>query len=236
MPPPYCYEYPRPAVTVDVVVFTWDGERLLALFIRRKTAPFAGRWAIPGGFIDIDEPIEAAARRELREETGLTAAGPLEMVGVFGDPGRDPRGRTISLAHATAVRGPAPKVKGGDDAGEAAWLDAVRPPELAFDHAAVLEAARRWLVEGVDEGPVAILLLPREFGSDEIKALHRAIGRRARAAVTWAARMNRQGHIVPVTGADGRFRAAEGPPGTAPRRAGRASTSSHKSKAGKRQG
>src|SRR4051794_19316530 len=106
MPPPYCYDYPRPAVTVDLVVFSLSGDELRVLLIRRKADPFAGRWALPGGFLEMDEPIADGARRELREETGLEAAGPLALIGVFGDPGRDPRGRTISLAHATVVRGP----------------------------------------------------------------------------------------------------------------------------------
>src|SRR5262245_31520994 len=103
---PYCYAYPRPAVTVDLVAFALFGTDLRVLLIRRAKEPFTGHWALPGGFIDIDEPIEAAARRELREETGLDVNGPIELIGVFGDPGRDPRGRTISLAHATVVRDP----------------------------------------------------------------------------------------------------------------------------------
>src|SRR4051812_6751419 len=96
MPAPYCYDYPRPAVTTDVVVFC-SGRVLL---VRRKNDPFAGRLAFPGGFLDIDEPIEACARRELKEETGLDlAAHPFTPLGVYGAPGRDPRGRTISVVY-----------------------------------------------------------------------------------------------------------------------------------------
>src|SRR4051812_48945169 len=102
MPPPYCYDYPRPAVTVDLAAFALRDAGLRVLLVRRKHEPFAGRWAFPGGFLELDEPIEAAALRELREETGFEVPGPVELIGVFGAPGRDPRGRTISLAHATA--------------------------------------------------------------------------------------------------------------------------------------
>ena len=137
-------------------------------------------------------------------------------------------GNVCSLAHATAIRGPAPKVKGDDDAGEAAWLDAFRPPELAFDHAAILEAARRWLVRGLEEGLVALALLPRQFGSAQIQALHRAVDRPARAAASWAARMKRQGRIVPVPGASGSFQAAGRPPRSASRSARSAGKSSRK--------
>ena len=91
MSPPYCYDYPRPAVTVDLVVFALVDGELRVLLIRRKHDPFAGRWAIPGGFLEIDEPIEAAARRELREETGLDVDAPITPIGVFGARARPAR-------------------------------------------------------------------------------------------------------------------------------------------------
>jgi 8-oxo-dGTP diphosphatase len=143
MPPPYCYDYPRPAITVDLVVFTRTGDGLRVLLIRRKADPFAGRWALPGGFLDIDEPVEAAARRELKEETGLEVAGPVEFLGVFADPGRDPRGWTISLAHVALLpgSGPTPDPTAGDDAQDATWLDTADARGLAFDHDAILAKA-----------------------------------------------------------------------------------------------
>ena len=143
MPKPYCYEHPRPSVTVDVAAFTIVDGAPRVLLIKRKSPPFEGRWALPGGFIGIDEPIEPAARRELREETGLDVPGPLEFLAVFGDPGRDPRGRTISIAHAVVAPDPGP-VAGGDDASEAAWLDPESVRELAFDHDAILARALAW--------------------------------------------------------------------------------------------
>lgn len=196
MPPPYCYEYPRPAVTVDLVVFSWDGQELRSLFIRRKKDPFAGRWAIPGGFMEIDEPLEAAARRELCEETGLEAPGPVEMIGVFGAPGRDPRGRTISVAFAAALRGPAASVQGGDDASDAAWLDPQLPLELAFDHSMILATALAWLQREVVIGPDALRLLGAEFDDPQVKRLHHAVGLPARSAIAWRARMRREGRIA----------------------------------------
>ncbi|MEO8216399.1 MAG: NUDIX hydrolase [Acidobacteriota bacterium] len=137
----FCYEYPRPAVTVDIVVFRGEGRDLEILLIRRKNEPFCGTWAFPGGFVEIDEPLELAAVRELEEETGLKAVG-LRQLGAFGAPGRDPRGRTISVAY-FGVTGSEQMVMSGDDAENAAWFPADHPPELAFDHAEMLAAARQ---------------------------------------------------------------------------------------------
>src|SRR5579871_6706860 len=98
---PYCYDFPRPAVTVDVVIVTRE-PRPQVLLVRRKNDPYAGRWALPGGFIDMDEGLAAAARRELREETGVEADDLIQLA-TFGDPGRDPRGRTITVAYLARV-------------------------------------------------------------------------------------------------------------------------------------
>ena len=145
MSPPYCYEYPRPAVTVDLVAFAGEGSDLKVLLVRRKSEPFQGRWALPGGFLNMDEAAEDAARRELREETGLDVTGPVEPIGSFDAPGRDPRGRTISLAFATVVPGPPPAVVGGDDAEKAEWREVEGLSGLAFDHDEILAKARGWL-------------------------------------------------------------------------------------------
>ena len=141
-----------------------------------------------------------AARRELREETGLDFLGPVSPIGVFGEPGRDPRGRTISMAHAAAIPGPIPEVSGGDDAADAAWLDPNGPLELAFDHALILAAALDWLRQAIERGPIGLAMLPDEFGDAEIKALHRAVGNPARTATAWRSRMKRAGRIIPVGG------------------------------------
>jgi 8-oxo-dGTP diphosphatase len=137
----YCYDYPRPAVTVDLVVLTRESEPRV-LLIRRKHEPFASRWALPGGFLEMEETLEAAARRELREETGLEVDA-IEQLHTFGDPGRDPRGRTISVVYYAFLPRPADSLQAGDDAAEAGWHALDRLPELAFDHDRILAMARQ---------------------------------------------------------------------------------------------
>lgn len=197
---PYCYDYPRPAVTVDLVVFARAGDDLRVLLIRRKHDPYSGSWALPGGFLEIDEAIEDGARRELREETGLAAAGPVSFLGVYGEPDRDPRGRTISLAHVAALRGDLPRVTGGDDAREAAWRLARADGPLAFDHNLILRDALDWLASGVRTGDLGLDLLPEEFDEAEIQAMHRAIFDSPRGARHWLRRMEKRGRIEPSGG------------------------------------
>src|SRR5512136_1308689 len=132
-------DYPKPSVTVDVVIVTLRGEELQVLLVKRDVSPYKGRWAIPGGFVHLDESLGAAARRELREETGVTDVY-LEQLYTFGDPGRDPRGRVISVAYIALV--PAPlAVEAGSDAREARWWPMHDLPSLAFDHAHILRYA-----------------------------------------------------------------------------------------------
>lgn len=116
---PFTYPYPRPAVTCDVVAFTIRAGELALLLIRRKDEPFRGKWALPGGFVNENEPLDRAASRELYEETGLSGVR-LEQVGTFGDPGRDPRGHTVSVAYVTFLVAEA-TIVAGDDAAEAQW-------------------------------------------------------------------------------------------------------------------
>jgi 8-oxo-dGTP diphosphatase len=203
---PYCYEYPRPAVTVDLVAFALFGHDLRVLLVRRKHAPFAGCWALPGGFLEMDEPVEAAARRELHEETGFEVPGPVELIGVFGAPGRDPRGRTISLVHAAAVRAGSANVSGGDDAAEAGWRDPWRLSGLAFDHDDIMAAALAWLERGVVDGGLALALLPTTFDVADVWALLEPLSKPPPAAAAWIARMRRAGRIVPAGGGRGRYR------------------------------
>jgi 8-oxo-dGTP diphosphatase len=136
----HTYEYARPSVTVDIVVATREAQPRV-LLIRRKKEPFAGAWAIPGGFVDPGETLAAAAERELREETGVENVA-LEQLAAFGDPGRDPRGWTVSVAFLARVD-PNTAATAADDAAALDWhpLDAL-PQALAFDHDKILARAR----------------------------------------------------------------------------------------------
>jgi 8-oxo-dGTP diphosphatase len=205
--PKYCYDHPRPAVTVDIAAFGLDGANLRLLLVKRGQKPFAGRWALPGGFIEIDEPIEGAARRELREETGLKVPGALAFFGVFGEPTRDPRGRTISIAHAAALRPPLPEVDGADDAAEAKWLDPHTTTGLAFDHDLMVRQALHWLECEVVLGPIGVALLPRVFHDADVQNLHRAIFGSARGATAWRKRVQKSGLARAVAGKEPRYRA-----------------------------
>ncbi|HEX5733672.1 MAG TPA: NUDIX hydrolase [Blastocatellia bacterium] len=138
----YCYEHPRPSVTVDIVLFyceTEDSKKIL--LIKRGREPFKGMWALPGGFVDKDESLERAAVRELEEETGVRRVR-LEQFGAFGDPGRDPRGHTVSVGFTARLK-KCPEVKGSDDADEARWCSVMQLPRLAFDHKKLIRAALR---------------------------------------------------------------------------------------------
>ena len=123
---PYTYEYPRPAVTADCVLFAMRAEDLAVLLIQRKHAPFKGSWALPGGFVNANEPLDRAAARELAEETGIVNV-PLEQLGAFGDPGRDPRGHTVTVVFYSFVVADA-QPSAADDAADAAWLPLKSPP------------------------------------------------------------------------------------------------------------
>lgn len=136
---PYTYSYPRPTVTVDCIIFQERLDQLFVALIKRNNEPFKGFWAIPGGFVDMDESLEQAAERELAEETGLRNIA-LEQFHAFGDPQRDPRHRTISVAFIGFDQNLQP-VLAGDDAAEAAWFNVKELPKLAFDHALILTMA-----------------------------------------------------------------------------------------------
>lgn len=133
----YSYKYPRPALTVDAIVYTRSGKDYQVLLIQRGIDPFKGQWALPGGFVNIDELLETACRRELLEETGLEVNGMIQFK-TYDAIERDPRHRTISVVFSVEI--PQKKeVKGNDDAAMASWFPADDLPEMAFDHRDILD-------------------------------------------------------------------------------------------------
>lgn len=145
----YSYDYPRPAFSVDTVVLAGPIGARRVLLVRRNADPYAGHWALPGGFVDEGERPVEAARRELCEETGLIWEGPMVPIGTFADPGRDPRGWTASAAFLADIGLETPLVAGSDDAAEARWIFVDELPELAFDHDEMVAAAVWRLGEGI---------------------------------------------------------------------------------------
>jgi len=150
----YVYDYPRPAVAVDVVCFRKRCHTLEVALIRRDRTPFLGMWALPGGFVEIDEDLPHAALRELKEETGLDPLF-IEQFHCFGRPDRDPRGRTISIAYLALVHAEA-KGQPGDDARELAWFPLANLPQLAFDHDLIIDRAGKALAHWRQLGRIDI--------------------------------------------------------------------------------
>lgn len=136
----YTYEYPRPMVTVDAVVFRQNENKPEVILIQRKNYPYEGMWALPGGFVDMDETVEEAVVRELEEETGLSNVE-LKQLHTFSAIGRDPRGRNISVNFYGIIEMKNSSVKAGDDAGDARWFSLENLPKLAFDHNVVVDMA-----------------------------------------------------------------------------------------------
>src|SRR5580765_309849 len=134
----YSYQYPRPALTVDCVVFGFNEAALKVLLVERGLEPFKGRWALPGGFVRVEETLDEAARRELTEETGLSRVF-LEQLYTFGAVDRDPRERVLSVAYYALVKLSNHRVKAATDANDAQWFPAFQPPKLAFDHQEILD-------------------------------------------------------------------------------------------------
>lgn len=133
----YTYAYPRPAVTVDMIVLSNIDNKNHILLIQRRNEPFKDKWALPGGFIDIDEEIETAAYRELKEETSIENIK-LNQFKTYGKPGRDPRGRTISILFYGYLKDLNQKIEAGDDAKNTQWFPLEKLPDLAFDHSEII--------------------------------------------------------------------------------------------------
>jgi 8-oxo-dGTP diphosphatase len=171
---PYAYEYPRPALTVDCVVFGFDEGDLKVLLIERGLEPFKGKWALPGGFVRIDETLEEAARRELREEAGLENVF-LEQLYTFGAVDRDPRERVVSVAYYALVKLADFRTRAATDAADARWFAVSRVPKLAFDHNEILAMALVRLRNKVRYAPIGFELLPSKFTLSQLQHLYEAV-------------------------------------------------------------
>ena len=161
-------------LTVDAVVFGYRDERLLVLLIDRKYEPFRGQWALPGGFVQPDEPLEAAVQRELREETGVQTHF-LEQLYTFGAVGRDPRQRVVSVAYMGLVRPTDFTLTASTDAQNAAWFALSELPPLAFDHAGIVEKALTRLRAKLTYEPIGLNLLDEKFPFGAVERLYAAI-------------------------------------------------------------
>lgn len=168
----YSYKYPHPSVTTDCVIFGFDGVKLKVLLVERGMAPYKGRWAFPGGFLNMDESAEEGALRELKEETGLEGAY-IRQFHTFSNPQRDPRERVITIAYYALVR--MQEVKGGDDASDARWFALDEVPPLAFDHDQILRKAEKTLRQQIHFEPVGFELLPEKFTIKQLQNLYEAI-------------------------------------------------------------
>jgi 8-oxo-dGTP diphosphatase len=214
----YTYEYPRPSVTVDCVVFGFNGDQALrVLLIRRKEAPFKGKQALPGGFVgvrddgDQGESLEAAAMRELAEETGVKLSY-LEQLYTFGTPGRDPRGRVISVAYLALVRSSEHVAKAGSDAASAKWVPVQEAlaSKLAFDHSEILDAAVKRMRGKIRYTPIGVHLLPPEFSLAELRVLYEAILGRALDGANFRKKALATNVLIPTGGArEGSHRPAQ---------------------------
>jgi len=170
----YTYKYPHPAVTTDSVIFGFDGTSIHILLIERGIEPYKGAWALPGGFLNMNETVEEGARRELCEETNVKDVY-LEQFHVFSSVDRDPRERVLTVAFFALVSKNDYEVIAGDDAARAKWHEWNNLPSLAFDHAEIIKMAKEKLQEKLRISPIAFKLLDKEFKMDELQRIYELI-------------------------------------------------------------
>jgi 8-oxo-dGTP diphosphatase len=171
---PFTYPYARPALTVDCVVFGLDEGDLKVLLIERGLPPFEGQWALPGGFVNVDEDLETAARRELEEETGVSKVF-LEQLYTFGQVDRDPRERVVSVAYYALVKLSDHRIRAATDSRSAAWFAAADLPTLAFDHDPIVATALQRLKGKVRYQPIGFELLPPKFTLSQLQRLYEVV-------------------------------------------------------------
>ena len=170
----YQYEYPHPAVTTDVVIFTIRDKQLKLLLIKRGGAPYKGQWALPGGFVQLDEDLDDGARRELQEETGVSGVY-LEQLYTFGAVDRDPRERVITVAYYALIPSDKIVLQAATDAEAVGWFGMDELPELAFDHQKIVDMAHERLVAKLDYSTLAFQFMPEEFTLSELQAVYEII-------------------------------------------------------------
>jgi 8-oxo-dGTP diphosphatase len=211
---PFTYEYPHPAVAVDIALFTVAGQlqdlRLQVLLIARKEKPFRGQWALPGGFVRIEEDLADAALRELAEDTGVRDVY-LEQVGAVGTPDRDTRERVITIVYVGLVAGDKHPARAAGSATDVRWFDVTELSPLAFDHAELLDMGLAHLRRRAGEAPVCFELLPQEFTLSELQALTEAILGRRLDRRNFRRKVQELGLLHPVTGGrrEGKHRPAQ---------------------------
>lgn len=198
------------ALTADVALFAHDaGKPLQMLLIRRRNPPFEGSWALPGGFVEEEETSEAAARRELAEEAGVEVQA-VHYLRSFSDPGRDPRGRTVTEAYVALVAAADIRPRGGDDAAEARLFSINELPSLAFDHDRIATPAIDLMREKLERLDLGRDALPRCFTIEELASLHRAAGLAPAASAALERRVLQSGRVEKVaegaTAAEERYR------------------------------
>lgn len=172
---PFTYKYPKPAVTVDCVVFGLDADQILkVMLIKRNIPPFEGEWALPGGFVHLDESLEDGALRELQEETGIKEIF-LEQLYTFGSVNRDPRDRVITIAYYALINLTEQKIKATTDAKAAQWFPIKNIPKLAFDHEQILDIGLKRLQGKLRYEPIGFELLPRKFTLSQLQKLYETV-------------------------------------------------------------
>ena len=170
----FTYDYPHPAVTTDVVVFTLRDQELKLLLIKRGGDPYKGKWALPGGFVQLDEDLDTGARRELEEETGVSGVY-LEQLYTFGAVDRDPRERVITVAYYALIPSDKLQLRAASDAEAVGWFGIEELPRLAFDHKEIVRMAHQRLVAKLDYSTIAFQFMPKEFTLSELQSVYENI-------------------------------------------------------------
>ena len=167
-------KYPQPSVTVDIVIFSIKDGDLRVLLVERGVEPYKGQWALPGGFVRVDESLEAAAARELDEEAGVKDVY-LEQLYTFGNVDRDTRGRVITVGYMALVNSDNIKLEAKTDVTDAQWISVKTLPELAFDHAKIFNYALKRLKWKFEYTTVAFSMLPKHFTMSQLQELYEVV-------------------------------------------------------------